>query len=132
MKARLRVDQEAMGKPRRRDLLPGVSDAGEPTAVLVDARTTVTRARCRAAARDVVDLLLLGCVDGLFLRYPNTHVPLLTRAATLGLLLLVHAAFIASVWAARAFPRWRARRVASTWCIAERRRFRPASSSARG
>jgi hypothetical protein len=112
-----------MEKSRRRTLLPGVSSAGTPPAVVIDARAVIARARRRAALRDIADLLLLGCVDGLFLRYPHTHIPLLSRADTLALLVIVHAAFIGYVWIARTFPRWQARRVASTWCVAERARL---------
>jgi hypothetical protein len=115
----------------RRALLPGVSPAAVPPPVVVDARSAIARARRRAIFRDVLDLLLLGSVDGLFFRYPHTHIPMLSRGETLALLLVVHALFVTHAWAARALPRWRARRVAATWCVAERAKFL-AQPSARG
>lgn len=105
-------------------LLPGVTAAATPPAVVVDAHAAIRRARRRAIARDVFDVAILLFVDWLFLRYPHTHIPLLDRAHTLGLLLVVHALFVTHAAAARALPRWRARRVAATWCPAERMRVR--------
>jgi len=113
-----------MEKPDRRSLLPGVRDAGTPPAVVIDSRAVIARARRRAAVRDVLDLVLLFCVDGLFLGWPRAHVPMLDRADSLAALLLLNAAMVAFVWLTRAFPRWRARRVAATWCAAERTRVR--------
>jgi hypothetical protein len=113
-----------MEKPDRRSLLPGVRDAGTPPAVVLDSRAVIARARRRAAVRDVLDLVLLLCVDGLFLGWPRTHVPLLGRDDSLLALLVLNAATIAFVWLTRALPRWRARRVATTWCAAERSRVR--------
>ena len=112
-----------MEKPVRRILLPGVSDAGVPPPVVIDSRVVVARARRRAIVRDVIDLLLLVCVDGLFLRWPHAHVPFLDRYDSLLVLLGLNAMLVGYVWLARALPRWTARRVASTWSLAERTRF---------
>ena len=123
-----------MEKPVRRTLLPGVSDAGAPPPVVIDSRAVVARARRRAIVRDVIDLLLLICVDGLFLRWNHAHVPFLNRHDSLLVLLALNTMLVAYVWLARALPRWTARRgcgapgpsgcrVASTWCLAERTRF---------
>lgn len=106
----------------RRSLLPGVSDARTPPAIVFQSRTVIARARRRAAIRDVLDLLLLVCVDGLFLRWPHAHVPGLDRADSLLLLAAVNAMLIGYIWLARAMPRWSARRVAATWCVAEQSR----------
>jgi len=113
-----------MGKPDRRSLLPGVRDAGTLPAVIIDSRAVIARARRRAAVRDVLDLVLLLCVDGLFLGWPRTHVPMLGRHDSLLVLLALNAAMIAFLWLSRAMPRWRARRVAATWTAAERARVR--------
>ena len=117
-----------MEKPVRRSLLPGVLDVRTPPAVVFQSRKVIAGARRRAAIRDVLDLLLLAGVDGLFLRWPRAHVPALDRADSLLLLAAVNAMLLAYLWLARAVPRWNARRVASTWCIAERSRMfsRPA------
>ena len=112
-----------MEKPARRSLLPGVADVRTPPAVVFHSRDTIVKARRRAALRDVLDLLLLSCVDGLFLRWPRAHVPGLGRVDTLLLLVGINATLIAYVWLSRAIPRWTARRVASTWCVAERSRM---------
>jgi len=113
----------AMEKPGRRILLPGVRDAGSPPAVVVDSRKVVARARRRAALRDLLDLVLLGCVDGLFLAWPRAHVPMLGRDDSVLIIAAVNAAVIGALYLARAVPAWRARRVAGTWCAAERTRF---------
>ena len=112
-----------MEKPVRRSLLPGVADVRTPPAVVFQSRRVIVSARRRAVARDIFDLLLLSCVDGLFLRWPRAHVPALDRAHSLLLLAAVNALLVVYVWLARALPRWTARRVATTWCIAERSRF---------
>ena len=112
-----------MEKPARRSLLPGVRDAGTPPAVVIDSRAVIVRARRRAAVRDVLDLVLLLCVDGLFLRWPRAHVPMLGREDSLLALMALNFSLIAVLWLARAMPRWRARRVAATWSPSERRRF---------
>ena len=112
-----------MEKPVRHSLLPGVSDAGVPPPVVIDSRAVVARARRRAIIRDVIDLLLLVCVDGLFLRWNHAHVPFLDRHDSLLVLLGLNTMLVGYVWLARALPRWRARLVANTWCRAERERF---------
>jgi hypothetical protein len=112
-----------MEKPVRRSLLPGVSDAGIPPPVVTDSRVVVARARRRAIIRDIVDFLLLVCVDGLFLRWPHAHVPLLDRYDSLLIVAGLNAALVTYLWLVRAMPRWRARRVATTWSFAERARF---------
>src|SRR5258708_29459309 len=113
----------AMEKPVRRTLLPGVSDAGAPPPVITDSRVVVARARRRAIIRDVIDLLLLVCVDGLFLRWPLAHVPFLDRYDSLLVLLGLNSMLVGYVWLARALPRWTARRVATTWSLPERALF---------
>jgi hypothetical protein len=112
-----------MEKPVRRSLLPGVSDAGAPPPVVIDSRVVVARARRRAIVRDVIDLLLLVCVDGLFLRWPLAHVPFLDRHDSLLVLLGLHAVLAGYMGLARLMPRWTARRVAATWSLPERARF---------
>jgi hypothetical protein len=83
----------------------------------------IARARRRAVLRDVLDLVLLLCVDGLFLGWPRAHVPMLGREDSLLLLLALNATMIAVLWLARSIPAWRARRVAASWCAAERTRY---------
>jgi hypothetical protein len=112
-----------MERPVRRILLPGVSDAGAPPPVVIDSRVVVARARRRAIIRDVIDLLLLVGVDGLFLRWPLAHVPFLDRSDSLLVLLGLNAMLVCYVWLVRALPRWTARRVAMTWSLPERARF---------
>ena len=104
-------------------ILPGVSDRTIPPRVVFHSRGVIARARRRAAMRDVIDLVLLGFVDALFVQWPGAHVPSLDRDASLLLLAAVNLAVLSTVWLTRAVPRWRARRVATTWCPAERRRL---------
>jgi hypothetical protein len=112
-----------MEKPARRSLLPGVADAGVPPAIVFDSRAVIVRARRRALLRDALDLVLLLCVDGLFLGWPRTHVPLLGRDDSLLALAALNGLMIVILWISRTLPRWRARRVATTWCPDERARF---------
>jgi hypothetical protein len=107
----------------RPNLLPGVTGTTTPPAVVIDSRKAVRRARRRAILRDLLDLSLLGGVDYLFLHWPGTHVPLLDRHDSLMLLVGANVAVIGYVWISRAMPRWSARRIAATWCLAERARF---------
>ncbi len=106
-----------------RDLLPGVVSAGIPPRVVFQSQRVIARARRRAIFRDVLDIVLLASVDALFLHWPKAHVPGFDRAGTLLVLFAVNAMMIANLWFARRLPRWRARRVASTWCASERSRF---------
>jgi len=112
-----------MHKPVRRTLLPGVTGAGSPPPVVADSRKVIARARRRAFVRDLFDLLLLGSVDSLFIQWPRTHLPLLDRYESLVVLAAVNASMFTYLYVARKFPEWRARRVAATWCPAERTRF---------
>jgi hypothetical protein len=91
---------------------------------VIDSRVVIARARRRATVRDVLDLVLLLCVDGLFLGWPRAHVPMFGRHDSLIALAMLNTAMIAFLWLGRAMPRWRARRVASTWCATERSRVR--------
>jgi hypothetical protein len=117
------LSTHSMEKPARRDLLPGVSQTGAPPAVSCESRRIIVSARRRAAFRDTFDLLLLGAVDGLFLRWPHAHVPSLGRDQTAVIVAAANALVITYMWSARTFPRWRARRVASTWSMSEQNRF---------
>ena len=112
-----------MEKPARRSLLPGVSDSEPKPDVVFRSGNVVVSARRRAAIRDAFDLLLLAGVDGLFLRWPRAHVPAFDRADSLLVLMMLNALLVAYMWLARSMPRWNARRVASTWCVAERSRL---------
>jgi hypothetical protein len=109
--------------PNKRPLLPGVSAAANPPAVIVQSRKVIRRARIRAILRDIFDVLLLVGVDWFFIRWPRAHVPFLDRHESVLVLLGVNAALLSYVFLARAVPRWRARRVASTWSFTERARF---------
>jgi len=107
----------------KRELLPGVSKTGAPPEVLCETRPVVVSARRRAAFRDTFDLFLLAAVDSLFLRWPHAHVPSLDRDQTALIIAAVNALVITYMWSARMLPRWRARRVASTWSVTEQNRF---------
>jgi len=108
---------------QKRTLLPGVASNHIPPSVVFQSRKVITRARRRAAFRDVADLLLLAFVDALFMQWPGAHVPTFDREQSLLLLAAINLAMIGVIWLTRVFPRWRARRVAATWCPAERRRL---------
>ncbi|MGZ8811291.1 MAG: hypothetical protein ACXW29_09145 [Thermoanaerobaculia bacterium] len=105
------------------ELLPGITEAGCPPSVVCDSRDSIRRARTRALARDIAQVMLLFGVDYLFLHWPSTHLPLTGRHQSLMLLGTVNGASLAWLWLSRAMPRWTARRIASTWSSTERRRF---------
>lgn len=107
----------------KRTLLPGVAGDPIPPSVVFQSRTVIARARRRAAFRDVADLLLLAFVDALFVQWPGAHVPTFDREQSLMLLFSVNLVMVGVIWLTRALPRWKARRVASTWCPAERTRL---------
>jgi hypothetical protein len=110
-----------MGKTS--NLLPGVIEVASAPNVVCESRRVIAAARRWAMIRDACNLLLLASVDWLFLHWPHTHVPLLDRSTSVLILVAVNALSIAYMWSARVLPRWRARRVASTWCSAERDRL---------
>jgi hypothetical protein len=112
-----------MDKLARRNLLPGVSPSGAPPEIVFESRRVITSARRRAIVRDVFDLLLLVGVDWLFMRWPHAHVPTLDRDQTALIVAAANALVITYIWTSRALPRWRARRVASTWSAIEKSRF---------
>jgi hypothetical protein len=112
-----------MEKPARRTLLPGVTESGAAPDVVFESRRVIASARRRAVIHDVFDIVLLAIVDGLFLRWPHAHVPMLGRGGTMLVLLVANALVIAYVWYSRAVPRWRAKRLAATWSATERDRF---------
>lgn len=107
----------------RRDLLPGVTTDSYPPAVLIDSRRTILRARRRAAAYDTGQILLLAGIDWLFVRWPYAHIPFVGRSDSLLVVAGFNALLLTHAIVARMFPRWSARRIAATWCIAERARF---------
>jgi len=104
----------------RHELLPGVTVRQSPPAVVCASAKVIRGARRRAALRDAINITLLGAIDWLVIHWPNTHVPLLDRHDSLELVALANVAVIAGLVVARALPRWRARRVAETWCTTER------------
>ncbi len=105
-------------------LLPGVDEAGAPPPVVFASKNIVREARRRKVIHDVRDAILLGLVDAFFLSWPRARVPFLDRKESLLLLLGVNLALVIYIWLSRSIPRWRARRLASTWSPVERSRFR--------
>ena len=107
----------------RDPLLPGVTTSAVPPIATCDTRVEIERARRRALTRDFFQIALLVAVDTLFVRWPYAHIPMLERETSLALLRSLNVAVGAHLWLERALPRWSARRIASTWCTRERRRF---------
>ncbi|HSP14913.1 MAG TPA: hypothetical protein VLV78_09190 [Thermoanaerobaculia bacterium] len=107
----------------RRDLLPGVKADRCPPMVAFDSRRAIVRARRHAAACDVAQLILLAGVDWMFVRWPYSHVPLIGRPDSVLVLAALNALLLTHVVMTRMFPRWSARRIATTWSLSERARF---------
>jgi hypothetical protein len=107
----------------RDPLLPGVTTSAVPPLVVCDTRGEISRARRRAVARDVLQIVLLIAVDLLFAKWSSAHIPTLERETSLAVLRALNMIVVAHLWLARALPRWTARRIASTWCRSEQQRF---------
>src|SRR5262249_19017285 len=116
-------ERRILSMDKRRSLLPGVADGPVPPTVVFHSRKVIKRARRRAAFRDFADLVLLGLVDALFVQWPNAHVPAFNRDESLLFLLALNLGLLGTMWVTRTLPRWKARRVAATWCPAERDRL---------
>lgn len=112
-----------MEKRAPRTLLPGVQETGAPPPVVFASKSVVQHARRKKVFHDVFDVVLLMLVDAFFLAWPRARVPLLDRHQSLMLLLAVNLALAVYLWLSRAVPRWRARRLSSTWSPLERSRF---------
>ena len=103
----------------RKELLPGVTSSECPPSIVCDSRTSIRRARLRATARDIAQILLLAGVDYLFIEWPGTHLPFMNRHDSVLVVAAVNAATLTWLW----MSRWTARRIAATWSHTERRRF---------
>ena len=97
--------------------------------VVCDSRRVVARARRLALARDAAQIVLLAGVDGLFSKWPSTHIPLLSRSDSLVVLGIANLLIFAHIWLVRAIPKWNTRRIATTWCAQERTRTAVISAS---
>ena len=105
------------------DLLPGARGADAP-AIRCASRHIVERARQLAVLRDIGQGLLLVGIDVLSLHFQGMHVPFTTRTQSLELLAIFNLAAAAHLFLSRAWPRWRARRIAASWSAVERRKAR--------
>lgn len=80
-------------------------------------------ARRRAGLRDLADVVVFLAVDVLYVAWPATQLPFLTRDDTSVVLAAAHIVFAAWLTASRVVPRWRASRIATTWSERERSWF---------
>ena len=108
-----------------RELLPGVTTGSCPPRVACDAHAAIRKARRRAIVRDVVLIALDAAIDDLFLPWPESRLPFLTRLETLTAIRWMNVLLVADLWLMRSLPKWWARRISETWCRAERERFNP-------
>ena len=110
-----------MKAKRPSDLLPGAAgpDLVAPRAVFKPAPVLKTARRTRMV-RDFIDILFLLVLDAFFFLWPATHIPTMSRRASALVLILVHALVITHIITSRVFPKWRARKIASTWSEAEK------------
>jgi hypothetical protein len=105
------------------ELLPGVTRDDCPPAVVCDARAAIRKARLRALWRDLVLVTMVVAVDALFVRWPEARMPYLERNTSVLVLGAANLLLVADLWLMRTLPKWWARRIAGTWCRAERDRF---------
>ena len=118
--SQLRVGIRAMPT---RELLPGVTTASCPPAVVCDAHAAFRKARRRAFARDAITIALILAIDILFVRWPESRLPFADRTHSLTILQATNALLVAQLWLMRAIPRLWARRIAATWSRSEREKF---------
>jgi len=118
--SQLRVGKQAMPT---RELLPGVTAASCPPAVLCDAHAALRKARQRANVRNAITLLLFIATDALFIHWPEARLPFANRGQSLTMLWAMNALLLTDLWLMRAIPRWSARRIAATWSRSEREKF---------
>jgi hypothetical protein len=107
------------------ELLPGVTTAACPPRVVCDAHAAIRSARRRVFFRDALQIAMVIAANLLFLYWPEARLPFLDRATSLTFLAGVNVAIAMDLWLTRSWPRWTARRIASTWSRAERLRFSP-------
>jgi hypothetical protein len=106
-------------------LLPGVSQTAVPPSVSMrNLAVTVEQARYDRFVRDAVDVLLLLLVDTLFLAWPTSHIPFLSRELSGAILVAAHVGLIAHFVVTRSLPRYRAQRIAQTWSATEQSKVR--------
>jgi len=105
------------------DLLPGAGgpELLAPRPVFKPAPVVQTARRTRLF-RDAIDLLFLVLLDTFFFLWPAAHIPTMSRGASAVVLIVVHALVLTHIVTSRIFPRWRARKIASTWSEVERRK----------
>ena len=108
----------------RRDILPGVNKTNTPPAVVFHSLQAIRAARLRAMLIDGAQLVLMAGVDYLFVRFPLTHIPFADRHRSVQLLVAANVLMILYIALARTLPRWKARRIAKTWAVEEKARFR--------
>ncbi|HVR41902.1 MAG TPA: hypothetical protein VMS56_00540 [Thermoanaerobaculia bacterium] len=110
------------------ELLPGVEGPRRRPAVeAADLRFDIESMRRRHAVEDLLDCALIVVIDLVFLLWAEARLPLLDRDGTLVILLAANALIVAGYVKTRLIPRWRARRIAATWSVEERSRFRQAA-----
>ena len=103
-------------------LLPGVQPRhGATRSTTFDGRNSVRKARFREDLRDLIDLLILGAVDSMFLAWDAAHIPGFTREATLTLMLFITGGVALFLILRRLLPLLHARRIIGTWSESERR-----------
>jgi hypothetical protein len=106
------------------ELLPGVTASSCPPPVVCDAKAAIRKARRRAIARDAGQIALLVAVDWLFIRWPESRIPLLDRDHSMRIIELANLGVAAHLWWARVvFPKITARRMMLTWSRAEQKKF---------
>lgn len=111
--------------PKNHQLLPGVRQTAVPPAnTIPNLGSIVEQARSQHLVRDVVDVLLLLLVDTLFLAWPTSHIPFLSRQDSGLVLVAAHVGLLAHFVLTRTLPRYRARRIAATWSNTERSKAR--------
>jgi len=109
---------------QQKGLLPGAGGPhASPPTPRTNAQHQVRQVRRAAAIRDTIDSVLLLVVDVFFFFWPEAHVPFLSRASSVLVLILANVLLVGFWVVTRSIPRWRARRIAKSWDSEERSKF---------
>lgn len=109
---------------KQKDLLPGAAGPRASAPVpRTNAQHQVQKVRRAASIRDTIDSVLLIAVDVFFFLWPEAHIPFLSRASSVLVLILANVLLVGFWVVTRSIPRWRARRIAKSWDSEERSKF---------
>ncbi len=110
--------------PRSIRFLPGARGPEPRVLAHQGVAAEVDRARRRADASELLDLMILIVINLFFMQWQGARLPFLSRDASLLILLATNAAYVLSWVRSRLVPLWQTRRIATSWSEDEQKRLR--------